>query len=78
MNELEMTITIKLNSNDFQNICELNEILNDSNKKNEDDYTLNLQQKMFVSKILFKLKDAGKRKASRLEAIGTEFINSLR
>jgi len=78
MNDLEMTVTIKVNSNDFQSICELLKKIDDSNKRNEDELVMNLSQKMFMSRILYRLKDSGKRKANKLEAISSEFINSLR
>lgn len=78
MKNLEMTVTIKVDSNDFQGICELSNLIEETNTNNEDDITLNLVQKMFLLKILQRLKDSGKRKACKLEAIGNEFINSIR
>lgn len=74
MKKLEMTVTIKIDSNDFQGICELLDMITESNNKNEDDFSLNLAKKMFLSKILFQLRDSGKRKAQKLEAISNEFI----
>lgn len=77
MKNLEMTVTIKVDSNDFQGICELLSMIDKSNKNNEDEFLLNISQKMWLAKILFRLKDSGKRKAQKLEAIGNEFIGAL-
>lgn len=77
MKDFEMTVTVKLNSMEFQGICELLNRIETSNQNNEDDLELNLNDKMFVNKVFSKIKESGKRKASKLEAISSEFKTVL-
>ena len=72
-----MTVTIKVEPYEFQSICEIINKIEETNKKNKDTIELSLSEKMFVSSVFKRLASSGKRKADRLESLGSEVRNSL-
>ena len=72
-----MTVTIKVEPYEFQSICEIINKIEETNKKNKDTIELSLSEKLFVSSVFKRLASSGKRKADRLESLGSEVRNSL-
>lgn len=73
----EMTVTIKLKPYEFQSICEIINKSEETDRNNQDEMELNLNEKHFVSSVFKRLASSGRRKADKLEAIGTEVRNSM-
>jgi ribosomal protein S10 len=69
----EMTVTIKLKSYELQSVCQIISKIKESNNQNKDSYELSLSEKMTVLSIFRRLENSGRRKAEKLESIGTEF-----
>jgi ribosomal protein S10 len=69
----EMTVTIKLKSYELQSVCQIISKIKESNNQNKDNYELSLSEKMTVLSIFRRLENSGRRKAEKLESIGTEF-----
>lgn len=72
-----MTITIKLSAEDIQAICEINKLIKNTDKENIDSMTLNLKQKHVVESTFSKIASSARRKAEKLEALSSEFKNSI-
>ena len=77
MESNKMTVTIKVEPYEFQSICEIINKIKETNKKNKDTIELNLSEKVFVSSVFMRLAISGKRKADRLESLGSEVRNSF-
>ena len=78
MKELnEMTVTIKLKSYEFQSICEIINKSEETDRKNTDALELSLFEKHFVTSVFKRLALSGRRKADKLETIGTEVKNCM-
>lgn len=77
MENNKMTVTIKVEPYEFQSICEIINKIEETNKKNKDTIELSLSEKLFVSSVFKRLASSGKRKADRLESLGSEVRNSL-
>ena len=73
----EMTVTIKLKSYELQSVCQIINKIKESDNQNKDSYELSLSEKMAVLSIFRRLESSGRRKAERLENIGTEFRESM-
>lgn len=73
----ELIVTIKVKTYEFQSICEIINNIEETDVKNKDTVELDLEEKHFVSSILKRLAASGRRKADKLEAIGTEVRNSM-
>lgn len=73
----EMTVTIKLKSYELQSVCQIINKIKDSDNQNKDSYELSLSEKMAVLSIFRRLEKSGRRKAEKLESIGTEFRESM-
>ncbi len=69
----EMTVTIKLKSYELQSVCQISSKIKESDNQNKDSYELTLSEKMTVLSIFRRLENSGRRKAEKLESIGTEF-----
>lgn len=69
----EMTVTIKLKSYELQSVCQIISKIKESENQNKDSYELTLSEKMTVLSIFRRLENSGRRKAEKLESIGTEF-----
>ncbi len=69
----EMTVTIKLKSYELQSVCQIISKIKESDNQNKDSYELTLSEKMTVLSIFRRLENSGRRKAEKLESIGTEF-----
>lgn len=72
-----MSVTIKLTPCEFQSICEIIHKSEETNRNNQDEMKLNLNEKHFVSSVFKRLASSGRKKADRLEAIGAEVRNSM-
>lgn len=78
MNETSiMTITIKLSADEIQSICEIANAIKKSDKENEDRMTLGIEEKSVVCSVFSKIAISAKRKADKLEALSSEFKNSI-
>lgn len=77
MNDNLMTVTVKLNSNEVQNLCELLNDIKKSNNKNLDSYELGLDNKVLVYNVIYKLISAASRKVNKLEELSLEFRSSI-
>lgn len=77
MESNKMTVTIKVEPFEFQSICEIINKIEETDKNNEDKIELSLLEKHFVSSVFKRLASSGKRKADRLESLGSEVRNSL-
>lgn len=77
MESNKMTVTIKVEPFEFQSICEIINKIEETDKNNEDKIELSLFEKHFVSSVFKRLASSGKRKADRLESLGSEVRNSL-
>ena len=77
MNDNLMTVTVKLNSNEVQNLCELLNDIKKSNNKNLDSYELGLDNKLLVYNVVYKLISAASRKVNKLEELSLEFRSSI-
>lgn len=77
MESNKMTVTIKVEPYEFQSICEIINKIEETNKKNKDTIELSLSEKLFVSSVFKRLASSGKRKADRLESLGSDVRNSL-
>lgn len=77
MESNKMTVTIKVEPYEFQSICEIINKIEETNTKNKDTIELSLSEKLFVSSVFKRLASSGKRKADRLESLGSEVRNSL-
>ena len=77
MESNKMTVTIKVEPYECQSICEIINKIEETNKKNKDTIELSLSEKLFVSSVFKRLASSGKRKADRLESLGSEVRNSL-
>lgn len=75
--DVNMTITIKIKPFEFQSICEIINQIEESDRKNNDYIELSLNDKHFVSSVFKRIVFSAKRKADRLEALGSEVRNSL-
>lgn len=73
----ELTVTIKLKSFEFENLCRIINKAEEADKKKEDTIKLELGEKEFVTSICKRLVFSGKRKAEKLESIGNEIRNSI-
>ena len=73
----EMTVTIKLKSYELQSVCQIISKIKESDNQNKDSYELTLSEKMTVLSIFRRLENSGRRKAEKLESIGTEFRESM-
>ena len=73
----EMTVTIKLKSYELQSVCQIINKIKESDNQNKDTYELSLSEKMAVLSIFRRLEKSGRRKAEKLESIGTEFRESM-
>lgn len=72
----DMTVTIKLKSVELQKLCEIyNEVK--AEKTGHDEVVLKSDDKEFIAQLLNRFIRSGKQKAEKLEAIGTEFRNSI-
>lgn len=72
-----MTVTIKVEPYELQSICEIIKKVEETDRNNKDCIELSLNEKQFVSSIFKRLANSARRKADRLEALGSEVRNSL-
>lgn len=78
MNEINyMTVTIKLSAEDVQAICEIAKSIKKTDKNNEDTILLGINEKSVIKSVFSKITSAAKRKADKLEALSSEFKNSI-
>lgn len=77
MDVSKMTVTIKVEPYELQSICEIIKKVEETDKNNKDCIELSLNEKHFVSSIFKRLANSARRKADRLEALGSEVRNSL-
>lgn len=73
----EMTVAIKLKSNEFQFLCETMNRIQKCNENNIDVLQLEIGEQIALYEVLKKIADSGRRKAEKLESIGSEFKNSM-
>ena len=73
----ELSVTIKLKPHEFQNLCRIIKKTDCAKEKNIDGIELDLHEYIFIASLCKRLTSSGKRKAEKLEALGTEIRNSM-
>lgn len=73
----EMTVAIKLKPYEFQSLCEIINKSEETDRNNLDALELSLIEKHFVASVFKRLVSSGRRKADKLEAIGSEVRNCM-
>ena len=72
-----MTVTVKLNADETQKLCEIVRKIKYNVQDNKDEISFGITENQFILDIFGRIATAAKRKADKLETLGSEFRTSL-